>query len=498
MPRNSFLHTNKVNMHPSEYIADIKFSLPYFIPEIALLSLLVLLTVLGIVFKKQSVWLIPAVFFMGISYVFCTTYQQWGISQPIWLYSGTLYLQSKTVYFKLLIAVCGVFTVVFREISVKKEKTLEFYLLITSILFGANLLAMSYNFLVSFLALEIVSLSSYALVAMFNEKPAAEASVKYLIYGMMASGIMLYGISLLFGITGSLNFNDIIFTKQLINSSPVLVTVAFLMVFAGVLFKISAFPLHFWSPDVYQSSAVYTVAFFSTATKIAGFALLFNLLPTVWQYDFKCYVSWFRPELLLGLFAILSLLVGNFAALGQTSMKRMLAYSAIAHSGFILLPLTSFESQAYESAAYYMGGYIFITFLAFFAISLVKTDEIASYKGLGLEKPFWGIAMIVAMVALTGLPPTVGFISKFYIFSSVWDSYSLEQEKIYLFLLVFGVLNAVVSLFYYLKPIYYMYLKSKDSTTERPSISVFQIIFLVVLSILVVGLFIKPDLIKLY
>jgi NADH-quinone oxidoreductase subunit N len=486
-------------MQPSEYIADIKFSMAYFMPELVLFSLFVAIILFGILFKKQANWLIPLLFLLGIGIAGFYIVEQYSFSSNISLFSGSLTLTKKSVYLKFIFLACSFLTLIFRQLTNENEKDTEFYAMILAIVFGSNLMVLSSNLLIAFLALEIISLASYILVALPNEKRNAEASVKYLLYGMFASAIMLYGISLLFGFTGSINFTSIEFYNKLANVPPLAVSIAILMVMAGILFKITAFPFHFWAADVYETTPMSTLAFFTTCSKIAGFGFLLNFLPVIWQFDFKSYVEWFSPEYLIGFCAVATIGIGNVMAIGQKNIKRMLAYSAIAHSGFMLLPLTSFETQADESVLYYMATYVFISFAAFFIIDLITkltdNEHFESFNGLGYKNPFLGIMAIVSMTALTGLPPTTGFIAKFYIFSSVWDSYTLEQEQLFVNLFLFGLINTVVGLFYYLKLPYFMFVKKNENIVVK-KISIGAYVFAGILTFLLLLFFMKPEWLK--
>lgn len=487
-------------MQPSEYLADIKFSMAYIVPEITLFLVFVLVILAGIIFNKQSKFLVPLIFLAGIGVAcYFSLVQYLSPDLNMGLFSNALLLTNRSVYLKLLFALCGLLTLIFRQLSDQKEKPTEFYALVLAIILGSNLMVLSANLLVAFMSLEIISLASYVLVALENTKRNAEASVKYLLYGLFASAIMLYGISLVFGFTGSVNFTEINFYNALANVEPIAVSVALFMIMAGIMFKISAFPFHFWAPDVYEVTPMATLAFFSTCSKIAGFGLLLNFIPAVWQFDFKSYVAWFSPEYLIGFCAVITILLGNLMALAQKNIKRMLAYSAIAHSGFMLLPLTSFENQASESVLYYLATYIFLSFSSFFIIDklikITENEEFHSYKGLGLQFPFLGICAIVSMIGLTGLPPTTGFIAKFYIFSAVWDSYTLEQEQQFAQLFVFGLINTVVGLFYYLKLPYFMFLKKADTLTTK-NLSIYEYIFAFLLAFSLLLFFIKPEWIK--
>ncbi|MFN0047964.1 MAG: NADH-quinone oxidoreductase subunit N [Cytophagales bacterium] len=486
-------------MQPLEYIADVKFSMAYFLPEITLFLLFVSLVLFGIVFRKQAHFIVPLVFLIGMGFTTYYLWIQYRLGIEINLFSGALLFCKRSIYLKVLFTVCGIFTLIFRQLSNYKEKPTEFYGLVTAIIFGSGLMVMASNFLVAFLALEIISLSSYILVALPNHKRNAEASLKYLLYGMFSSAIMLYGVSLLFGFTGTTNFMSVDFYNKLANIDPLPVTIALIMVMTGILFKITAFPFHFWAADVYESTPISTLVFFTTCSKIAGFGFLLNFMPVIWQFNFKSYVEWFNPECLIGFCAAATIGVGNLMAISQKNVKRMLAYSAIAHTGFILLPLTSFEKQTDESVLYYLAVYLFISFASFFivekAVKLTEDEQFESFKGLGFSHPLVGILVIISMVGLAGLPPTTGFFAKFYIFSSVWDSYTLEQEQLFLYLFLFGLINTVIGLFYYLKLPYFMFLKQNDVVNTK-RLSFLEYLFAIALSLSLLLLFAKPEWLK--
>jgi NADH-quinone oxidoreductase subunit N len=346
-----------------------------------------------------------------------------------------------------------------------------------------------------FLSFEIVSISAYVLVASQNKKNIAEAATKYLIFGLFASALMLYGFSLLFGFTGSFYIFESAFTINLLSAPLLTTSFALILIFAGIAFKLGAFPFHFWVADIYEQSSLMIVATVSIVSKIAGIALLANIMPVIWDFDFKNFISWFQPEYLIACMAMLSIAVGNIQALNQQNIHRMLGYSTIAHTGFLLLPFASFEKHAQEAVIYYSMVYVLINYAMFVAIHILdiyKTDaKFADFRGAGWKNPLLGINILIAAIALTGLPPTNGFWGKFYIFSSAFDAYTLEQEMLFLVLFTFGIINAVVGLFYYIKLPYFMFKENNKNTINYSSPRL--IIFSLVLNIIVIITFLKPE-----
>ena len=481
-------------MNTLQQLEQIQLDAFGFLPELSLSILFIVVILFGLIFRKQQQWLLPAIFFIGLSGVVWSEFGQLAINKK--LFSGMLLLSTRAVYFKFLFAMCGFLVIVFsllsKEIKLLKDKQLEYWSLITAILFGAHLLIMSVNLLMVFLSLEIVSVGSYILVAIIQNKKTAEASLKYILFGMFASALMLYGISLLFGFTGGIDFAQPTFTQLLnkVHRLPLLIAIGFFA--TGVLFKIAAFPFHLWTPDVYEGTPAPIIAFLSAITKVAGFALLMNCMP--WLSALKLGVV--DIHLTIGLIALLTISVGNFSALFQKDFKRMLGYSAIAHSGFILLALVNENGSSDGFVFFYLLTYLPVNFLVFFLSEKLsdakQSSLINDYNGVGTKYPAWGIIMLVAAVSLTGLPPTAGFMAKLFVFGSLWESYSSLHHKLYLFLFVFGLINTVVSLFYYLKVPYIMFLRKLNGDTLM-SQSVWAYVYAAALSLVLLLLFFKAD-----
>jgi NADH-quinone oxidoreductase subunit N len=466
----------------------------FFFPELILSVLFVVIILLGLIFKKQQSWLIPFIVFIGLSTVLLTEFEQLGMNKK--LFSGMLSLHASAVYFKFLFAACGFlalgFSLLSNEINALKDKQLEYWGLIIAVLFGCHLLIMSVNFLMVFLSLEIVSVGSYILVALVQSKKTAEASLKYILFGMFASALMLYGISLLFGYTGIADFSEPAFAQGLsqIHYLPLLMGTGFFI--AGVLFKISAFPFHLWTPDVYEGTPAPVIAFLSAATKVAGFGLLINCTPWIFKLEF----GFIDQSIAFGLIALFTISIGNFSALLTNDFKRMLGYSAIAHSGFILLAFLNGSGSNDGFVFFYLLTYVPVNFLVFFLAEKLyeakQTNTMTAFNGLGIQYPVWGVIMIIAAVSLTGIPPTAGFMAKLFIFGSVWEMFSSLSDRFYLFLFGFGLINTVVALFFYLKVPYVMFLRKADGEVVM-SRSVLAYMYAGALSIILLLLFFRAD-----
>ena len=326
------------------------------------------------------------------------------------------------------------------------------------------------DILMVYLAIEIVSIMSFFLAGYLKKNPHSnEASLKYVIYGAFSSGIMLYGLSLLFGLTGTTKFFEMQNAISSLGSDSnlaLILSVVFILV--GFGYKISAVPFHFWTPDVYEGSPTTITAYLSVAPKAAGFALLIRFFNQVFgDGTAMASESWMAvynlpgPQL-MAVLAAATMTVGNLVAIQQNSVKRMLAYSSIAHAGYMMMALPLMSQSGVYGIMVYIFVYLFMNLGAFFVLIYVQSEiggeTFNDFDGLGWKMPFLGIVMRLFMVSLTGLPPTAGFIGKFYIFASV-----IEAGPQYYWLVFVGVVNSVVSLYYYIRVVKHMYLVGERS-----------------------------------
>lgn len=402
------------------------------------------------------------------------------------LYNGLIYLDNYAIFFKILISIAA--ALVLLQVWVIGYRVVgEFYAILVATVFGLYVMVMTTHLMTVYIAIETVSISSYILVAINKSKLNAEAGIKYLLFGAVSSAIMLYGISWIYGLTGTLNFASQEFTFYLWQNPTWVSYLAVTLTISGLLFKLSASPFHIWTPDVYQAAPTPIVAFFSIAPKAAALLILIRI--------FK-YLS-IDYQTLLTVIILVSLTIGNLSALWQTNTKRMLAYSSIAHAGFMLIGLLATSQFGIQTAIFYTTAYLFITIAAFVLIDLLalKTEsyEMESLRGLGQENIILGFSAVVVMMALVGLPPTVGFTGKLLIFSALWEHYQTTSHKLSMVVLIFGLLNSAIAIFYYMKIPYFMIFKEAKIGTRFYDIGWLRKIFLLTFVAIIIYLFFKPD-----
>jgi NADH-quinone oxidoreductase subunit N len=400
-------------------------------------------------------------------------------------------------YAGILFSAAGIFTILLslqnRTIEQMAQGKGEYFALILMLVLGLNLMAKSVNLLMVFLAIETVSIASYILtLTLKHEKRAIEAGLKYILYGALSAGVMLYGMSFFYGLTGTLHYTSESFGMGLVQANTLLVTVAAVLVFAGLFFKISAVPFHFWAPDVYQGAPMPIVALFSTGPKMAGVIVILRFVQS-----FADPLAYADVQLFLGIVAIATLIIGNFTALWQQTPRRLLAYSSVSHAGFLLTALVAFGSDYTSSVLFYLAVLLFMNFGIFLFLQLSEEElgvqKLEDFTGLGRAYPYISVMALLFLLSLTGLPPLAGFMGKLLIFSSVWEAYSLGQNQLLLTLLGAGILLTGVALFYYIKIPYYLFFK-RNYTEENLVISLSNKLLLALFALPLLVLFFKPDL----
>ncbi|MFM8269755.1 MAG: NADH-quinone oxidoreductase subunit N, partial [Pseudomonadota bacterium] len=444
-------------------------SLKAFAPELTLVGFLSLLFLLdGFIPKLREnsfplIWVIVTCVASAL-----VTSSQKGISGDF--FSGLVTETGLVSFFRyFFLFACGVtayLTLGSKEIE--KHGRSEFSLLILCMTFGMSLMVLANHFLTLYIGIETVSIISFVLAGFSRDSSRSnEASFKYLVYGAVSSGLMIYGISLIYGYTGALNYPAI--AEALIKNNgthPFVFYLALVMIYAGFAYKISSFPFHFWTPDVYEGSPTPVATFFSVGPKAAGFgALLHFVLTALCQ---KQEGGLFTPIAGINLaptLAIISaatMIVGNLSGIAQTNVKRMLAFSSIAHVGYILMAFVVMTPAAFSSIIFYLIAYCAMNLGAFWIVGIVTDQkngsELSDFKGMGYRMPLVGVCMAIFLFSLTGIPLFSGFIGKFLIFGS------LIQSQSYLWLALLGVLNSVVSLYYYTKVLRAMWLERPEGT----------------------------------
>ncbi len=326
----------------------------------------------------------------------------------------------------------------------------EFFVLVLFAMLGMMVMISGSHFLTLYLGLELLSLSLYALVALQRDsKVATEAAMKYFVLGALASGMLLYGMSMIYGATGSLEVAKVAAALPHLNHLNTVLVFGLVFVIAGLAFKLGAVPFHMWIPDVYQGAPTAVTLFIGSAPKIAAFAFVMRLLID----GLGGLVADWQP--MLALMAFLSIAIGNITAIAQTNIKRMLAYSTISHMGFLLLGVLAGGENGYTSAMFYVVVYVLMSLAGFGMVLLLsragfEADQLQDFKGLNRRSPWYAFLMLLVMVSMAGIPPTVGFYAKLSVLQAA-------LQAGYLWLVVAAVLLSVIGAFYYLRIVKLMY-----------------------------------------
>jgi NADH-quinone oxidoreductase subunit N len=389
--------------------------------------------------------------------------------------------------FKILIA--GAMLVVLilgRELKdIKETVHPEYYLFMFLGVLGLMMLVSSVELLAIFIALELSSFAVYLMVPMRDDNGKyrfqMEAGIKYLLFGVTATGFMLFGMSYMFGLTGSTHLPAVISALSQMYTQPAAV-IAIMMVLAGFFYKLALFPFHFWVPDVYEGASNETTAFIASVPKLAAVALLIRLVSMI-TGDGQVITT------LLMVCAVLSMFYGNLSALVQTDIKRMLGFSGIAHAGFILLGLLTFQITGYANALYYIIGYVIMNLACFLVICAVSSKgenvQISDLSGLHKRSPMLALTLAIALFALAGIPPFVGFMGKFMLLAG-----ALKQG--YLLLVILAAINTAIAIFYYLSVVRVTFCSEPENTTPLSS-SLFTNVTSVVLLLLIIVMGVVPQ-----
>ncbi len=378
--------------------------------------------------------------------------------------NGLFILDGYSYFWKYLVLVATALTVLLsvRYVEEGKYRATEYYSLLLLATSGMLFMAGSYSLLTIWISLETMALASYILAGYFKrEVRSTEAAMKYFVLGAMSSGVLLYGISLLYGAAGTLQLDTLSHNLAIAASEGNrLVPLGWLLLAAGLFFKVSAVPFHIWTPDVYVGAPTPVTGYLAVASKAASFAILLRI--------FYEGLGSLRPDwqVIVAVVACATMIWGNLAALTQDNVKRMLAYSSIAHAGYILIGVLAVNLIGLWAVMFYLLAYTFITLGAFGTVILLERKEYAGetcadYAGLSRRSPFLAAMMLLFMVALTGIPPTGGFVGKVYLFAAA-------VQAGWTWVAVIGVLTSAVSLYYYFRIVVYMYQRDSTSVTPTP------------------------------
>lgn len=420
------------------------------------------------------------------------------------IFSNMYAIDPFSIYFKGIIILTSflimVFSLLSNELKEHKRKVGEYYSLLVALTLGMVLMTGASNLLMMYLALELTSLSSYILSGYMKESSrSSEAALKYVIYGAFSSGLMLYGISILYGLTGSLDIYGINHAMVATDVNPVTLMIAGLLIIVGFGYKISAVPFHFWTPDVYEGAPITITAFLSVASKAAGFAMLIRFFKVSFvdpAMSTAVMGSWaafpgFGWNNILAVLSVITMTIGNLVAVWQNNLKRMLAYSSIAHAGYMLLGVVVLSNQGITAVLVYFVVYLFMNLGAFYTVMIVAnkigSEDIEAYKGLGSRSPVIGVAMTIFLLSLTGIPPTAGFVGKLYLFAALINAKWIG-------LAIVAALNGVISLYYYARVIRNMFLRPSDDGAQPIDFPAFQVVILMMLVVptLLLGVYFTP------
>jgi NADH-quinone oxidoreductase subunit N len=451
-------------------------SLPYFVPETALAALGIVVVLSDLLARGKGRT------FVGVLSLACLA-AVGGLSLAPHggelLFYGMVRHDAFAQFFKVLITGCSFLTVLvsLRTREVGDSVRGEFFALVLFVTFGMFLMASASNLLMVYLGIEMASIGSYILVGFLTgQARSSEAAFKYVVFGAVASGVMLFGVSLLYGMAGTADLHGL--APGLVGAPRVALLVALVFVFAGLGYKIASVPFHMWSPDVYEGSPIPIAAFLSVASKAAGFAVLVRFFRDgLGAHALVEALDW---PFFLALVAAVTMTVGNLAALGQSNVKRLLAYSSIAHGGYMLMGVSAMGATvagAVEAVLFYLIVYLFMNLGAFYVVlhladpSRIGSEEIADYRGLVRRAPLLSVLLTVFLVSLIGIPPFAGFWGKLYLFKAVLDA-SLAPGGVnghnLVWLVLLGLLNSAISLYYYFSVVKAMLLdRGEDESPIR-------------------------------
>lgn len=460
---------------------------PLFKTEIALIALTIGCIILDLFLKQDTKRgrTLANVAMIGVSLIFMnllTTWGQFGTSLK-----STFTQDGVAIFFKGLFLAAGFFALLMGrdyQDHFKRGKA-EYSLLVLFSLIGMVFLASANDFLLFFVSLETLTISLYILTAYLRDESASiEAGVKYLVLGALSTAIFLFGLSFIYGSTGSTSYGVIQSRIAALPEVPASFIFGMVLVVASLGFKIAAVPFQLWAPDVYQGAPTPVTAYLAIGSKAAGFAALVRLMMTVFAPAESQLVF------ILGIMAALTILYGNLGAIPQTNIKRLLGYSSIGHAGYLLIGLAAFMHSGREAILFYLLSYLLSTGGAFFVLIALakhlKKDEISDLQGLSQRSPILAAGMLISLFSLAGLPPLAGFFAKFYI---LWAGIKAELH----WLVAVGVLNVITSLYYYLKIVKAMYIdKPADTAPVHVTFDQKLIQYLCIAGILILGIYQGP------
>jgi proton-translocating NADH-quinone oxidoreductase chain N len=500
--------------------------LSLFLPELFLTALGVVVLAVGVFTRRRWPLAAPVLSLAGLFVCLPLVALQWG-HEPTVIFLGSYVTDDLAAFFKLVALVAGGLVALTAVSYMRKLERdyAEFFALLVWAVLGLFLMAGAADLIVILLAIEMVSLLSYVMVGYFRAEPrSTEASLKYFLFGAAASAVMIYGMSLLYGVAGTTKLYGLLgenaLASQLILAPSPLQPIAAVLILVGLGFKLAMAPFHWWAPDAYEGAPTPVTAFLSVGPKAAAFAVFARLFM---QEGNALYPGW---PILVAVLAAGTMLIGNWSAIQQTNIKRMLAYSSIAHAGYMLIGVVAWQGgswtiQAPDGVAthgglravlFYVGAYLFMNLGAFAVAIAVEratgAESIDRYAGLAKRAPFLAIAMALFLLSLAGIPPLAGFFGKFYVFNAAIRGAADEslmlalpgglQLNVLFWLAIVGVIASVVAVYYYANVIRLMYFRpvaeAEAEAAEKPlvpSVGVQSVIIITLIVTFLLG--VLPD-----
>ena len=431
-------------------------------PELSLLVLAVLVVLLDLVIDKKGALAVISV--MGLVVPLALTISLWGTNDAT--FNGMLAVDNFSLFFKFIFI--GITAMVLMSswdyISAKIQHFRgEFIALILLSALGLMLMAAAREMITIYVALELSSMSLYALVSFLKDRKSTEAGIKYLLLGAIASAVLLYGMVLIFGLTGTTNLAAIKDAIVEVGLREPALMLGVILIAAGFAFKIAAVPFHMWVPDVYEGAPTPITAYLSVASKAAGFAVILRIFFTAFGSP-----DWLRSDwsILFGVLAVITMTVGNVIALWQTNIKRLLGYSGIAQAGYLMVGLAAANAAGQSGIMFFLAAYSLANLGAFIAVIAITnktgSDEISDFSGMIKRAPVMALVLAICLISLTGIPPTAGFMGKLVVFKAAMDEGML-------WLVIIAVINSVIAAFYYFKVIKAMFVGEPTSEEAVPS-----------------------------
>ena len=447
-------------------------NLELLLPEIILLITAIAVIILDLFIERKGLLTVVSIAGLAIAAGFAIT--MWGTApQAIW--SNMLAVDNYAIFFKLLFLGISVLVILVSVDYVSKFTHFrgEYHALVLLATLGMMLMAAATDLISLFVALELAAIAFYVLVGFLKDKKSTEASLKFVLLGGVASAILLFGMALTFGFTGTTQLSEIAQAIKEMSAQSLLANPGFILgivlMISGFGFKIAAVPFHMWAPDVYEGAPTPVTLYLSVGSKVAGFAVILRVFYSAFALPEPLSLDW---GMIFAVLSAISMTLGNVVAISQGNIKRMLAYSSIAHAGYILIGLAAIglspttDTLAQSSVLFYVVAFALADLAAFTSVIVISgrlgSDQISDYAGMGKQAPLVALALTLGLISLIGLPPAAGFIAKFYIFSDAVNNGLL-------WLVIIAVLNSTISAYYYLRVVKVMWLNEPVREGKVPS-----------------------------